>query len=145
MKFGRNRSNLNKVNSVSLVDDDVVSNLITSNTIQKTGFAKKVNAFDNAKDALSEIVRLSYNSPNDLPELIFLDISMPVMDGLEFLDEFDKLTIPIPEKCKVFMLSSSVNPNEIQKVKNHNKVCDFISKPLTASKLQTIFSQWGYA
>ncbi len=145
MEYGVNRASHSKVNSVSLVDDDVVSNLLTSNTIQKSGFTNKVSAFENAREALKEIVRLSYSNPDELPELIFLDISMPVMDGLEFLDEFAKLDIPIPDKCKVFMLSSSINPSEIQKAKNHNKVCDFISKPLTVNKLQAICSQWGYA
>ena len=145
MEYSRNPTGVNKIKSVSLVDDDIVSNLLTSKTIQRSGFAKKVSSYDSAKEALSEIVRLSFTNPEELPELIFLDISMPTMDGLEFLDEFDKLSLPLPEKCKVFMLSSSINAAEIQKAKNHSKVCDFISKPLTVYKLQDIFSQWGYA
>lgn len=145
MESVKNQRQNSRVNTVSLVDDDMVSNLLTSSTIQKSGLVNHVVTYDSAREALKEISKLSSSDPGSLPEVIFLDISMPVMDGLEFLDEFDKLQLPLPAKCKVYMLSSSIDFSDIQRAKSHSTVYDFISKPLTVNKLQSIFTQWGYA
>lgn len=123
---------------VFLIDDDRIFNLINEKTISMTNFARCVKAFLLAENALNELRHLSINEPENFPDIIFLDINMPGMDGWDFLDEFILLDENILSRCKVIMLSSSIDPNDIDKSKTYKVVHDFYSKPLTPDKLQAL-------
>jgi CheY-like chemotaxis protein len=75
---------------------------------------------------------------NILPEVIFLDIDMPLMDGFQFLDEFEKLGSNTKEKCKIVMLTSSINPQDVNKSKNYLYVKKYINKPLSQENLENL-------
>jgi CheY-like chemotaxis protein len=145
MRYSVNGTNVNKINKISIVDNDAISNLISAKTIEKAGFGKNITTFESAKYALDNMMQMLFTNPKEFPDLIFLDIAMPEMDGLEFLDEFDKVVQPQSRKCKIVMLSSSVNPEEIKRAKGHRVVYDFVSKPLTVNKVEEIFMNLGYA
>ncbi|MDO7742963.1 MAG: response regulator, partial [Pedobacter sp.] len=82
------------------------------------------------------------NSQNlDLPDLIFLDINMPIMTGWEFLVEYEKLSIN--KMIPVYMLSSSIFQNDIDKAKTFPNVKDFMSKPMSNNQLINIFDSMG--
>ena len=84
------------VNLVALVDDDNVASYIAKNVIEKTHLAEKIKIFNNGKEAI-DFLLANASQPSSLPEIILLDLNMPVMDGFEFLEEFSKFK-PIFEK-----------------------------------------------
>lgn len=120
---------------IFLIDDDSVSNFINTKIIQGH-FPFAVVAFTNAMEVLQELKRYQAPGSDSIPDLIFLDINMPIMDGWEFLDEFVKLPDFILEKCSVTMLTSSLDRDDIEKSKKYKSVVGFISKPLTVEILK---------
>lgn len=121
---------------VWLVDDDPVTNMINTKIISMhTNF--KVQAFVNAKEALMMCTRWIAEAPEFFPDIIFLDINMPIMDGWEFLEEFEKYPPHVLKTCSVYLLTSSIDADDIAKFKTYKSVVDLISKPLTASRIQS--------
>lgn len=122
---------------VMLVDDNDTDNFISKRIIEITKFAKRVEVKDSGKSAL-DYLRENQNNPSELPNIIFLDINMPIVDGFVFLYEFEKFNELVKSKCKVIILSSSDNKRDIDKIVNNNHVIKFITKPLTEVALEEI-------
>lgn len=126
--------------NVYLIDDDRLVNMINNKVIKLADFTSSLSVFSSAREALDKLIHIITNSPEEFPDIIFLDINMPGMDGWEFLDEFIKFPASFLARCKVYMLTSSIDSNEIKKSRTYKTVCDFISKPITLSDLQSIVS-----
>ena len=126
---------MTSIKGLILVDDDIVFNLIHLRLIKKMNFADDVRIYGNSFDALRVFRLLVDTKPDLVPELILLDINMPKMDGWAFLDELSKFPDSTFERCKVIILSSSISFNDIERSQSYKMVIDFISKPLTESKL----------
>jgi len=122
------------IDLVMLVDDNDTDNFISKRIIEITGFADRIEVKNSGKSALDYLAQ-HQNSPEDLPNIIFLDINMPVVDGFVFLYEFEKFKELVKTKCKVIILSSSDNKRDIDKIVNNNYVIKFVTKPLTESSL----------
>jgi CheY-like chemotaxis protein len=122
---------------IMLIDDDPLCILISTKIIELNP-ALKVISFSNAAAALSQLKEWYVSGSEMFPDFIFLDINMPVMDGWQFLEETMKLPDGFRERCNVIMLSSSVNPIDVRKSKEYERVSDFVSKPLTVDKVQSL-------
>jgi CheY-like chemotaxis protein len=125
--------------SVLLVDDDEINNFISIKLIKKALLNTEIMACLNGKFAIDQLVEIQRNDPSKLPDYILLDINMPIMNGWEFLDEYKRLNIDPLGRTKVFIISSSVFSNDINKARSYPLVKDFISKPLNVDKIVELF------
>ncbi len=119
-----------------MVDDDITTTYLNERLIKKLGIANQIMVARNGKEGL-ELVERFYKEQGILPELILLDINMPVMDGFEFLIEYRKLNIEDKESAQIVMLTTSSNPLDINKVRNLG-VSGYLNKPLKAEGLNQI-------
>ncbi|SHN31999.1 response regulator [Chitinophaga sp. CF418] len=122
---------------VMVVDDAEIDRFLAKKVLTKHAFAREVLPLDSATNALNY---LSENQENKeaLPDLIFLDINMPKMNGFDFLEEYKKLPESVKKKCIIVMLSSSLLPEDRELAMNNPYVCQFLNKPLTGDKLKDV-------
>jgi len=125
------------IGKVMLVDDNDTDNFISRRIIEITKFATDVIVKNSGKGAL-DYLREFQESENDLPDIIFLDINMPIVDGFVFLYEYEKFGHIVKDKCRVIILSSSDNKRDIDKIVNNDYVIKFVTKPLTEKTLEEI-------
>lgn len=121
-----------------LIDDEPIFNLISSKVISRSGWEGDVRIFISAKSALDVITR-QITDGGDLPDLIFLDIRMPDMDGFAFLEELKTLPEEPIAKISIYMLTSSLDQRDIVRSKFFHSVKGFLSKPLDALTVKDIF------
>jgi CheY-like chemotaxis protein len=123
---------------IMLIDDDAVTNMVNKKIIYLTYPSIQVTDYTDAAVALRGLKQIAENDKTLPPDLIFLDINMPHMDGWEFLDEFVALPDSMLQKTKIIMLTSSVDINDIEKSKTYKPVTDFLSKPLDKDTLRKL-------
>ncbi|MCF4101662.1 response regulator [Gillisia sp. M10.2A] len=129
-----------KLNCILLVDDDDAANFIHKRIIQMADCAEHVAVALNGEDAL-EYLTTKENGDYPKPDLIFLDINMPIMNGWEFLEEYEKLEQEQKGGELIVMLTTSINPDDIEKAKRIEHITDFHSKPLDLESLNEILEK----
>ncbi len=122
---------------ILVIDDDAVDRYITTRTIKKYAFAEEVILKESAESALVYLKSLA-GTPDELPNLIFLAIRMPAMDGFYFLDKYQNLPDAVKNNCTVMILSTSLYPCDHQRAKNNKYVSMFLNKPLDKGMLNEI-------
>jgi response regulator of citrate/malate metabolism len=128
---------LEKINSVLIIDDDEITTRLSRQIISKLDFAKEIKICYNGVDALDYIMEYSQANNNTCPELILIDIAMPVMDGFEFIEAFNKLNFINRDKIVSVILTSSSDLKDIRKGKRMG-VNDYLIKPLTEGSLSQL-------
>lgn len=123
---------------VLLIDDDEVNNFVCESIIRSHNFAEEVLSFERAEDAIEFLKKSSHSTSKDFPDLIFLDINMPGMDGWSFIEEYRQLPEQCTKHCCLFMLSSAVDRKDIMNAKSNEEVKEFFSKPLSPEILDII-------
>jgi response regulator RpfG family c-di-GMP phosphodiesterase len=127
----------NKYQKVLLIDDNFIDNMINEKILITNNFAEEIIIKLSTQSAIDYLQDLG-NKGQSLPEVIFLDIRMPVKSGFDFLVEFQEIQSFEKDKVKIVMLTSSLDPNDHKKVIEFNNVTDFIGKPLTSELLKDI-------
>ena len=131
--------NDSKTVSVLLVDDDEINNFISIKLIKKALLNTEIMACLNGRFAIEQLTEIQQKDPAGLPDYILLDINMPIMNGWEFLEEYKRLNLDPLGKSKIYIISSSVFSNDINKARSYPLVKDFISKPLNVEKIKELF------
>lgn len=127
-------SDLRKINKIMLIDDDEIHSNLCYELILKSGITQSVSIFNDAEEAL-QFIRENTAKPDALPDLIFLDINMPFMDGWEFLDAYESVKPEIGKEIVLILLTSSVYKNDIEKAKQYKSVVEYIKTPISINKL----------
>lgn len=128
---------MSKFNLILLVEDDAITTLVCERIIKMHNFANEVITKVNGLEALNYLKDCIINNAT-IPEVIFLDINMPILNGWDFLKEFEQIKHQLNTIPKIYILSSTVDPEDFKKANQFSTVKGTISKPLTKEHLQTI-------
>jgi CheY-like chemotaxis protein len=133
------------INTVLSIEDDNVTQMLNRIQLNKSKFCNTIFEAYNGVEAIDFFKKLDNGeiSLENIPEVIFLDLNMPVMDGWDFFDTFKKVYAHFEEKTKIFILSSSINPTDLERAKNEKSIVAFLAKPLNADNLEKVLNLLG--
>ncbi len=123
---------MSKINLACLIEDDPVHIYLSKRYLESSGYIDNIQIYNNGKEAYDGL-KEDWESNKTLPEIILLDLTMPVWDGWKFLDEFIKL--PIEKQITIYILTSSINEADKQRASNYNVVKNYLVKPITMQTL----------
>ena len=127
------------LDQILCIDDDPITLMLCKKVISRALFSKEIMTLQNGEEAINYFNNLKQISNQEsatvLPQLIFLDLNMPVMGGWEFLDYFNDEKFSEFNSIKVVILSSTIDPEDLEKSKQYPMVFDFLSKPISQSML----------
>lgn len=130
------------LDSILFIDDDPITLMLCKMVIKKASFSNEIVTAKNGEEALKYFDTLkkinSDSEAKNQPQLIFLDLNMPVMGGWEFLDSFSTSDYADYNKTKVIILSSTIDPEDLEKSKKYPMVIDFLSKPISREMLEYV-------
>lgn len=128
---------MSKKQMACIIDDDQVYVYGVKKLIMYYDFCKDVITFKNGEEALGYLQPRS-EMKDSLPEVILVDINMPVMDGWEFLDAFTKIKPSMSRNITIYVVSSSIHQDDIEKARKYSEVTDYIVKPVNFENLKQI-------
>jgi CheY-like chemotaxis protein len=130
---------MKKVKCILLIDDDETTNFINELMISEMDITDQILQAQNGKEGI-DLLLSQVENKQCLPEVILLDINMPVMDGFEFLEEYQKLDIPGKSSVVIVMLTTSLHPTDMERTKNAG-ITDYINKPLKENSIKQILEK----
>jgi CheY-like chemotaxis protein len=122
---------------ICIIDDEEINHLIVKTIIKRLDIQTHFLPFNNGEEAITALKQLSVSNV-ELPDIILLDINMPVMDGWEFLNNFIKIKPQIDKKIEIYILSSSSASEDINKSKSYAEISGYLCKPIAAETLRNI-------
>lgn len=133
---------MKKGRGVCIIDDDHIFIYGVKRLIKETSFSDELLVYQSGPDALEELKERA-GSGSALPDIIFLDLNMPMMTGWEFLDEYLEIETKDPNQTQVYIISSSVDPQDLLKIEEYKVVRNYILKPVTTDDLEKIIAEQG--
>jgi CheY-like chemotaxis protein len=133
-----NGENMPSYPLVILVDDSPIDNFVNKKIISRYGFADDVIAFTKSREALSYLIKLNNNETEIIPSILFLDLDMPEIDGYEILQAFELFSERVKDNIQIVILTSSINPADVEKCNKHDSVLTFLHKPLVKHNLDKL-------
>ncbi len=126
--------------NVCLIDDDKVYQFTSKMILEATQLTSRITTFFNGQEAIEFFLDPANQQIGILPDVIFLDINMPIMNGWNFLEEFDKIFYTLPKKILIYVVSSSVDDSDMEKSKSFVSVADYVIKPINKEKYRLLLS-----
>ena len=126
------------LNKILCVEDNQIMQNIYRRMIPVAEFAQEVVSVYNGQEAIDYIKKVMTSNGDSFPELIFLDLNMPTMSGWTFLEEIEQLLDSDEEEPRVVIVTSSVDPKDVEKAQKYPSIVDFLSKPLTFEMLEEL-------
>lgn len=123
---------------VLCIDDDPISVMLCRKVISRSMFAEETDSANNGESALRYLDELAETQGAVYPQIILLDLNMPIMNGWEFLENYERRFAPLHNDIKIVVLSSTIDPEDVRKTEEFSTVISFISKPVTTSSLHEI-------
>lgn len=130
------RMNPARYRRVLLIDDNEIDNFINERMITASRFSETVTVKNSTDEAIAFLS--SIEDANEYPEVIFLDLNMPVKDGFGFLEEFERLPEQLRTNARIVVLSSSISPEDINRASTNPHVLKYVNKPLSEKYLNAI-------
>lgn len=130
---------MKKIDTACIIDDDSIFIFGAKKMMQLTNFSSSCLFYRDGKEALDKLTAINL-SDEELPDVILLDLNMPVMDGWQFLDEFVK--IPKKKQIVIYIVTSSVDPEDFDRIKSYDIVRNYIIKPLSPDKFREILNDF---
>ena len=118
------------INTIFIVDDDPIHQQIAKIMIERQAISSNIRIFSDAQDVL-DYIRQNAGDIQALPDLILLDLNMPVMDGWEFLEEYAAFCNQLPKRIRIFVLTSSIDEKDRERVSAYDFVTGYLTKPLS--------------
>ncbi|MBC7554903.1 MAG: response regulator [Taibaiella sp.] len=129
----------NKKQHFIVIDDSKLDCFIAEKIIKNTGKCESVISFQQATEALAFLITNEIKYP--YPTIILVDIQMPVMNGFQFVEAFEKLPLSITSKYSIYIISSSINDDDLNRVHNYHSIKQFLNKPLTSNNLSLLLTK----
>jgi CheY-like chemotaxis protein len=129
---------IKKIRLMGIIDDDTIYQFILTSIINKNKLAENILSFSDGEKAIQYFMDNKANSEK-IPDILFLDVNMPIMDGWMFIEEYARIKKEIIKKTAIFMLSSSVNPIDIERAGKIAEISDYIIKPIKLEEVKRIF------
>lgn len=129
-----------KVETIGIVDDDGVYRFTTEKYIQMLNLPVRVLHFKDAEEAFLYLKDNAQNAHN-IPDILFLDLNMPIMDGWDFLQEYEGLKPEIAKEVRIYLVSSSTDDRDYDRSKEFASVSGYITKPISEKHLEELLTQ----
>lgn len=128
-----------KVQRAFIIDDDEVYIYAIRRLIKIQNLCEELFVFTDGQQAVDYLLAHK-NDGTPMPDLILIDVNMPVLDGWGFIEEFQKMDSNLTKNTKLFMVSSSIDPRDLKKAKEIPIIVKYIFKPITFDELKEVFS-----
>ena len=129
------------LNIILCVDDDPITLMLFKMVISRASFSNEIATAKNGEEALKYFDKIKKTNSINNTQLVFLDLNMPLMDGWGFLDSFSTSEYAEFHNTKIIILSSTIDPEDLEKSKKYPMVIDFLSKPITIKMLESLKSK----
>lgn len=128
---------MKKINTFCIIDDDDIYQFTTSLLLRKTDLVNKIIVFSNGLKAIN-FLKDEIGNIENIPDILFLDINMPVMDGWEFLEEYLLIKPMMPKTVVIYMVSSSVDERDVLKAKSMSELSGYLVKPISSENIMEV-------
>ena len=132
---------IKKLPIIGIIDDDTIYHFILTSIINKNKLAESILSFLDGEEAIQYLTENKMNNEK-IPDVLFLDVNMPIMDGWMFIEEYARIKTDITKKTLVFMLSSSANPIDIERADKISEISNYIIKPINLEEVKIIFDSY---
>ncbi len=138
----KDSNTMDKATILCIIDDDDIYQFTVTRAVKAQHIAKKILVFSDGEKAL-EFFMDNVGQQDKLPDIVFLDINMPVMDGWQFLDEYIKLKPRVGKQITIYLVTSSVDPVDLERAEKIKEISDYLVKPISPNQLKELVAAMG--